>query len=379
MNTIVYKFILILFVGFFSAIAQNASINGQASGWITVNPNEPKSANFGIRYLPEFTASTSFSENTSFDADVSLNGFVTEYFSSATHPKNEYNAKLYRASLRFSAEHYELRAGLQKISFGSASIFRPLMWFDRIDPRDPLQITNGVYGILGRYYFSNNTNLWLWSLYGNNATKGWEIAATKKNSIEFGGRIQTPLASGELGISVHRRTADLNTVEVLKNLPNKKIIPENKFGIDGKWDIGIGMWCEASVTHWETDIAGMKFTRHYTLGADNTFEIGNGLTTIVEFFRTDNSDALFQSSNGINFSAFSVQYPINIFDRVSIIVYKNWKNNKWYRIATFQRTYDNWIVYLLGFWNPETIRLMENKNNSMFSGTGVQLMIVFNH
>jgi len=54
---------------------------------------------------------------------------------------------------------------LQKINFGSATLFRLLMWFDRIDPRDPLKLTDGVYGLLLRYYFHNNTNIWLWGLY----------------------------------------------------------------------------------------------------------------------------------------------------------------------------------------------------------------------
>ena len=60
-----------------------------------------------------------------------------------------------------------IEPGLQKINFGSATMLRPLMWFDQVDPRDPLQLTDGVWGVLGRYYFLNNANIWLWGLYGN--------------------------------------------------------------------------------------------------------------------------------------------------------------------------------------------------------------------
>ena len=49
------------------------------------------------------------------------------------------------AWLRLSTSRFEARVGLQKINFGSATLFRPLMWFDSLDPRDPLQITDGVY------------------------------------------------------------------------------------------------------------------------------------------------------------------------------------------------------------------------------------------
>jgi hypothetical protein len=60
--------------------------------------------------------------------------------------------KPYRLWARYSTSQLEIRAGLQKINFGSANILRPLMWFDQMDPRDPLQLTDGVWGILGRYY-----------------------------------------------------------------------------------------------------------------------------------------------------------------------------------------------------------------------------------
>ena len=110
--------------------------------------------------------------------------------------------------VKFSGDQFELRAGLQKINFGSAQMFRPLMWFDRIDPRDPLQLTDGVYGLLARYYFLNNANIWLWGLYGDDKIKGWELIPSKKNSIEYGGRVQLPLYTGEIAATYHHRTAD---------------------------------------------------------------------------------------------------------------------------------------------------------------------------
>ena len=60
-------------------------------------------------------------------------------------------------------KNIENRLGLQKIDFGSALLIRPLQWFNQIDPRDPLRLTNGVYGILFRQYFNDNSNIWLWN------------------------------------------------------------------------------------------------------------------------------------------------------------------------------------------------------------------------
>ena len=76
-------------------------------------------------------------------------------------------------------------------------LLRPLMWFDRIDPNDPLQLTEGVYGLLLKYTFLNNANIWLWGLYGNDDPKGWEAVPTQRKSAEYGGRLQAPFLSGE--------------------------------------------------------------------------------------------------------------------------------------------------------------------------------------
>lgn len=35
------------------------------------------------------------------------------------------------------------------------------MRFDQVDPRDPLKLTDGVRGLLGRYCFLNNADIWL--------------------------------------------------------------------------------------------------------------------------------------------------------------------------------------------------------------------------
>jgi hypothetical protein len=47
---------------------------------------------------------------------------------------------------------------------------------------------------------------------------------------------------------------------------------------------------------------------------------------------------------------------------------------------TWQRTYDNWSFYLIGFWDPKNIQLYSNQTGeNPFAGTGLQIMVVFNH
>jgi hypothetical protein len=254
------------------------------------------------------------------------------------------------------------------------------MWFDRIDPRDPLQLTDGVYAMLARYYFLNNANIWLWGLYDNNDTKGWELAPTEKKTLEYGGRTQLSLWTGEVAITYHHRRADLSSLIFMTGDTSSHIAPEDRLGLDGKWNIGIGAWFEAVLIRQENDLLRMRYQRQWTVGADYTFAVGNGLYVATEYFRSDNLSKPFASDDGTGFSALSLNYPVSIIDHVSAIIYRDWKNREWYRLITWQQTYDNWSFYILGFWNPENIQIYQNQAGANpFAGTGFQIMVVFNH
>ena len=110
-------------------------------------------------------------------------------------------------------------------------LLRPIQWFNQIDPRDPLQLTNGVYAALGRYYFLNNANIWLWVLYGNEKTRGFDVLESNWKIPEIGTRIQYPIPKGEIALSYHYRTANSINQSFLN--PYEKI-PEHRIGIDGK-------------------------------------------------------------------------------------------------------------------------------------------------
>jgi len=343
-------------------------------------PDNSQVSQTGLRYIPELSLKQKLNDDLNADMDLSLDAYTTEIFAKNQQTRYDGIIKPYRASIRLASDVFEARVGLQKISFGTATLFRPLMWFDKIDPRDPLQLTNGVYGLLTRYYFLTNTNIWLWGLYGNEETKGWEIAPTQKKSVEYGSRIQARLLSGETGISYHHREADLSNLTGIPTDTGGYSVPENRFALDGKWDIGIGVWFEAVIIHEQTEIPGMKYQRLWTLGADYTFDIGNGLTVLTEYFRDEHPSNVFGPADGIGFSGLSLNYSLGTLDRISIILYRDWIDQDWYRLITLQRTYDNWIIYLLGFWNPNNIQLYQTQGgNSLFAGNGIQLMIVFNH
>jgi len=234
----------------------------------------------GGRYIPLLHFSLRFPHQKLLDFEGSASIFGTY----STHPFNasaqDGSITPYRAWARFSTKQLEIRLGLQKINFGSATLLRPLMWFDQLDPRDPLQLTNGVWGLLSRYYFLNNANIWLWCLYGNDKTRPWDIGKSNKNIPEVGGHFQHPIPAGEVALSYHHRNVD--TRDLVNNVPAFTKIPENRIGIDGKWDLGVGLWFEGSWVNKSTDIGTLTNQEIMNVGADNTFKIGKGLTTTLE-------------------------------------------------------------------------------------------------
>jgi hypothetical protein len=361
-------------------LSQNINFIGQASGWLISNPEDSPISQLGIRYIPDLFFDQQLFGDYRADADLSLNIYGTVSIDNWKRTDSQGKIKLYRAWGRFSADQFEIRTGLQKINFGPAVLLRSLMWFDRIDPRDPLQLTDGVYALLGRYFFLNNTNIWLWGLYGNNDPKGLEIFPTVKNTVEFGGRFQMPVFTGEAALTYHHRQGEVKNETMFITQYRHSGFPENRFAFDGKWDAGIGLWIEAVLIHRQLQIETLTYQRLWTLGADYTFRIGNGLNAIFEQFASESADKVFGTGNAIRFSGFSMNYPLGLVDRLSAIIYYQWENGDWYRMLNWNRQYDNWSFYLLAFWNPQTIRLYQTTaENNPFAGKGIQLLVVFNH
>jgi hypothetical protein len=350
----------------------------QFSGWTTVNFNDHTGFQLGGRYIPTLSVSDSLRKFQTVSAEISINAYGNYYTAGNNISDFSGNIKPYRLWLRYTLPRLEFRIGLQKINFGSASILRPLMWFDRIDVRDPLQLTDGVYSFLGRYYFQNNVNIWFWTLYGNNEPMGWETIPTKKHTPEFGGRIQIPVPRGEAAISYHHRKAE--TAFDTSFIMNNAIYPEDRLGIDGKWDLGVGVWFEVVAKHnsitnswiptWET---------YVNLGMDYTFGLGNGLNVITEYFRYGSNSPLLENGHKANFSVLSVNYPFGLMNTITGMVYYNWDQKDWYRFISFQRKYDYLSLYLMAFWNPDRFALYSiSEDRNLFAGKGVQLMAVLN-
>lgn len=352
----------------------------EISGWATFEPDRDDEISVGLRYLPVITFEHTVPNKVDIDAEMSVNAYEIARYDPPE--PGEYHGKLkpYRAWLRCSTDQFEIRAGLQKINFGSAVLLRPLMWFDQIDPRDPLQLTNGVYGLLGRYYFLNNANIWLWGLYGNDDPKGWETDRTDDDHPEMGGRVQIPFYTGEIALAYHHRKAMVDLTPAGNLTLQNESTPENRIGIDGKWDLGVGVWFESVWIHQNTDTLDRSYRRFITAGLDYTFDWGNGLHVIAEHLVAAVTEKPFSGGERSNISALSISYPLGLIDNLSAIVNYDWEARHWFRYAAWQRTYDDWNLFLMGFWNPSEFSLFgENEERLEITGKGVRVMVVYNH
>lgn len=357
-------------------------LSGQASSWLSVNDSPSLGLGFGLRYIPSLDLSLCLSPALTLDAEASVNASLSGTASRGAQATSGSSLRLYRAWVRLSSARFEARLGLQKINFGSAALLRPLMWFDRLDPRDPLQVTDGVTGLLVRYYFPGNATVWAWALHGNDDPKGWETNPTARRTAELGGRLQVPLFKGELGLTYHRRRADLGRGSAPRAILPDPVVPEDRWALDGKWDLagGAAVWAEGALVRQRRDSLPFPYQRFLAAGADTTLPLGNGVHLLAEHLRLEAARGALQKGEGRDLTAASASTPLGLLDRVSAIVFYDWSGRKLYNFLSWQRTLDDWQLFVIGFLNPPTGGITPGAPGvDSFSGKGIMLMAVFNH
>jgi len=382
------KLITVFLFGFcYYLIAQqdtsSISFNGQVTTWGIGQFENPFGVQFGGRFVPTLLGNYNLTSTSKIDFEASLNINGTANFTAFRYDTVMGQFKPYRVWARYSGQNWEIRGGLQKINFGSAKMFRPLMWFDGMDIRDPLQLTDGVYGALGRYYFSNNANVWLWTLIGNKNPKGYEINGSAQWKPEVGGRFQMPAGPGQIAVSTNYRQISVHNP--LSSLPtDNEFLNESRIGLDGKWDIGIGLWFESSVTITDTknviSPALFRVQDAWNIGIDYTFGIGNGLGATVEYFRYHLGQEFLTGGTTLNLIGSMFSYPVTMLDNVSAMFFYLPGPNLWLNYVNWSRTYDNWGLYAIAYWNPDNFQLMSSQSQSrnLFAGKGLQIMVNYN-
>lgn len=329
------------------------------------------------RYLPQIDYSHNFKNGTSIDFEAAANLYGNVMFHPFDSSETDYGIKPYRLWLRFSGKQFEIRAGLQKINFGSANMLRPLQWFDDVDPSDPLQFTNGVYGILGKYYFLNNANIWLWGLYGNENPRGFESLQSNKKIPEFGGRVQLPVPKGEIAFSYHHRKANTGNIA---QMPFVDSIAENKVGIDAKFDLGFGIWFEASYVKKEANLGILTNQTFINLGADYTLGIGNGIMISAEHLTIAMDTEPFKFQKMYNITSLMLNYPIGFFDNLGLIAFYIWETDDFMVMMNYQHDFKWFTLYLMPYYTPSLSQnILGNNYSSIMTGPGIRILTVFNY
>lgn len=363
-----------------AAVGLDSNLSGRASGWLGVSRDSSYRALAGLRYLPDVRASLPVTVHFTLDAEASVNASVSVNARPFDPPEVDARIKPYRGYARLSSPQFEARAGLQKINFGSALLLRPLMWFDRVDPRDPLELTDGVYGLLARYYFLNNVNVWAWGLLGNSSPKGWERIGSVRWTPEPGARVQVPVPRGEVAATYHHRLVDYGDEVKIPEMLDEQ--GEDRLGIDAKVDIGIGLWAEGTLSRETRRLTEREdhpvWTHAAVAGADYTFGIGAGLLVTAEHMLAGSASEPFGRGTDAQFSALAVSLPVGLLDNLRAIVYFDWTNRGLFSFLGWQRTTDNWMFSLSAFANPDR-STMAGRPGAVAAGRGVRFDVVFNH
>ena len=194
---------------------------------------------------------------------------------------------------------------------------------------------------------------------------------------EYGFRIQTPVLGGEAGFTFHKRKADPG---VYAPIYSRASIDEERFGFDGRWDTAAGIWLEATLIRQNPAPAGYSVRRMIMAGMDYTAGVGNGLLITGEHLDVQAARSALAAGERYSLTAVSANYPLNLLDSVTGIVYYDWENRNWYRFINLQRRYDKWEFFIMAFWNPDSFHMYRSlREDNLFGGKGIQLMAVFNH
>jgi len=358
---------------------QKVEFEGQVSLISSYAPDNGLEGFVGGRYIPKISYGIHLDSiginKIDFEAAANVQGSIL--FSPFNDDLTDGKIQPYRMWARYTTAQFELRVGLQKIDFGSAALLRPIQWFNQIDPRDPLQLTNGVYGVLGRYYFLNNANIWLWALIGNERTRGFDIVQTNNKIPEFGGRYQHPLKKGEIAFTYHFRNANSTQLDFL---PQFEKIPEHRIALDGKWDLTLGVWFEAALIHKTKDLGVFTNQTLLNFGTDYTFDVGNGLNVIVEHLFTASDASILGFKNNAHITGATISYPFGFFDNLSSIYLYNWTSKDVILNFIYNHEFDEVSGYFMAYYNPSSaIGFQQNELVNQFSGPGIRIMFVYNH
>ena len=175
-------------------------------------------------------------------------------------------ADFFRAWLRFGNEKAKVRGGRQKILFGAGAIFRPLGFFDTRDVTGVVPETRGVDGVRADYFFDDTTSI-----------QGWAVPGKLEENVIAGLRWESLVADHETGVvAQYHPSTDLDDLFDFE----KEMV---QLGFHVKGERTVAYWNESRLDI-ELQQSGNPLRFDTVFGADYTFNVGDGLHVLVEYF-----------------------------------------------------------------------------------------------
>ena len=364
-NVIVFLLLLV-------ANIQGAPFLGELS--LSTAANGPDKSDITVigRYLPALEYQNALSE--AWDYDVEIRWQVQWGGQLDTLDNSGLLADAYRVALNLQSASSEYVIGLQKINFGPARLLRPLMWFDSVNPTDPLALTSGVTGISAKFHYDFGWSSQAW-LFLPDDPIGWEGLADQEGTFETGGRIGIPNNLGQFGLSTHWRIADASSFS-----PDDPDLYEGRIGMDGFWDVGIGLWVESVYKNQQFSDGPFLQQLQSTIGADYTFWIGNGILIMTEHMLINIWDSPVIDDTNRLISTIMTSYSPTMFDQFSLLFFMDWETETPLAYLSWGQTYDSFRFTLGAFYTDTDNSQGSNSGfSSDFSGKGLQLTVAYNH
>lgn len=207
-------------------------------------------------------------EGWNLDYELSADAKLADGPSEQASFNRESDLDFFRAWLRLDNGSTKIRGGRQKILFGAGAIYRPLGFFDTRDVTGVVPETRGVDGVRATHFFDETTSL-----------EGWMVPGNKDGNVITGLRWEGLVGGMETGavLQYHPQTD-------LDDLPDFSQ-ESTQLGYYFKGEYEIGYWNESRLD--VERINGQHSLRFDTvLGVDYTFNIGEGLHVLAEYFVT---------------------------------------------------------------------------------------------
>lgn len=180
--------------------------------------------------------------------------------------KEEHDLELFRGWLRYEKGNLNVRAGRQQILFGAASLFRPLGFYDTRVMSGIIPLTRGVDAVRPTYHPTPTSTI-----------QGWAVHADNDDRLLYGMRAEGNFGPIEAGIAgQYHPVTDL---QFLTDFDLKMA----QMGYHLKGEKTIGFWHESRLDIL-VDVPGDPIRLDTVFGVDYTFDVGQGLHVLVEYF-----------------------------------------------------------------------------------------------